>query len=44
MSNAEKAKMCDNTGDLMATEFVAIVRATLQLTHGLSRDMVWEDV
>ena len=39
-----KAEICDNTGDLMATEFVAIVRATLQLTHGLSRDMVWEDV
>ena len=38
------AKVCDNSEDLMATEFVAIVRAPLQLTHGLSRDMVWEDV
>ena len=39
-----KTYVCDNTGDLMATEFVAIVRAPLRLTQGLSRDMVWEDV
>ena len=35
--------VCDNTGDLMATEFVASVRAPLQLTHSSSHDMLWEE-